>query len=94
MKFDKPVHWNPDKNLELKRERGVSFEEILAVVESIGVLQTIDHPNQERYPNQRMWIVNFKNYAYMVPHVVTDDEIFLKTVIPSRKATKQFQLGR
>jgi uncharacterized DUF497 family protein len=94
MKFDKSVRWSSDKNLELKRERGISFDEVLSVVETVGVLQTIDHPNQERYAHQRMWIVNVKNYAYLVPHVVTDEEIFLKKIIPSRKATKQFQLEK
>lgn len=93
MKIQKPIRWNLDKNLELKRERSVSFEEILSAVEKGGLLMTLDHPNRERYPNQRIWVVSFRGYAHMVPFVETDDEVFLKTIIPSRKATKLYLQG-
>jgi uncharacterized DUF497 family protein len=90
VKARKPIRWNPDKNLELKRERGVSFEEILSAVEQGGLLLTLEHANAKRYPNQRIWVVRLKGYAHMVPFVETDEEIFLKTIMPSRKATKQY----
>jgi len=90
VKIKKPIRWNPEKNLELKRERDVSFEEILSAIEQGGLLLTVEHPNQKRYPNQRIWVVSLHGYAHMVPFVETDDEVFLKTIMPSRKATKQY----
>ena len=90
MKAQKPIRWNAEKNLELKQKRDVSFEEILSAIERGGLMLTLDHPNQERYPNQRVWVVSFRDYAHLVPFVETDDEVFLKTIMPSRKATKQF----
>ena len=90
MKIKKPIRWNPEKNLELKRERDESFEEILSAVEQGGLLLTVEHPNKKRYPNQRIWVVSLCGYAHMVPFVETDNEIFLKTIMPSRKATKQY----
>jgi hypothetical protein len=70
--------------------RGVSFEEVLSSIEQGGLLMTLDHPNQQKYPNQRMWVVRLLGYAHLVPFVEAEDEIFLKTIMPSRKATKQF----
>ena len=90
MKIKKLIRWNPEKNLELKRERDVSFEEILSAVEQGGLLLTVEHPNKKRYPNQRIWVVSLRGYAHMVPFVETEDEVFLKTIMPSRKATKQY----
>ena len=90
MKAQKPIRWNAEKNLELKQKRDVSFEEILSAIEQGGLMLTLDHPNQEPYPNQRVWVVSFRDYAHLVPFVETDDEVFLKTIMPSRKATKQF----
>ena len=86
----KAVRWNPEKNIELMRERGVSFEEVLSSIEQGGLLVTLDHPNERKYPNQRIWVVRIHGYAHMVPFVETEEEIFLKTIMPSRKATKQF----
>ena len=90
MKIKKPIRWSPEKNLELKRERDVSFEEILSAVEQGGLLLTVEHPNKKQYPNQRIWVVSLRGYAHMVPFVENDGEIFLKTIMPSRKATKQY----
>ena len=86
----KPINWNTTKNIRLKAERGVSFEEVLSAIARGGVLDVLDHPNTERYPNQRMFILRIRGYAYLVPFVETDDEIFLKTIIPSRKATRKY----
>lgn len=82
--------WNPDKNQSLIEERGVSFERIVYLIENNGLIDIIVHPNQDKYPNQKMFIVNQDNYAYLVPFVENENEIFLKTIIPSRKATKRY----
>ena len=86
----KPIRWNPEKNLELMHERGISFEEILSSIEQGGLLAILDHPNQRKYPNQRIWVVRVRAYAHLVPLVESEEEIFLKTIMPSRKATRQF----
>ena len=86
----KHFDWNAEKNELLKEERGVSFEEIQAAAESNEPIAVIDHPNQSRYPNQKIMIVNINEYAYMVPFVDNKDSWFLKTIYPSRDATKIF----
>lgn len=82
--------WENEKNEWLINERGISFERIINIIEHNGLLDIIKHPNSEKYPNQRMFIVNINEYAYLVPFVESQEEIFLKTVIPSRKATKKY----
>jgi len=82
--------WNTEKNAELIDNRAISFERVIYHIERDGLLDIIVHPNQSKYPNQKMFIVNVSNYAFLVPFVESDSEIFLKTVIPSRKATKKY----
>jgi len=82
--------WNSVKNEELIKERGISCERITYHIEKKEVLDIIKHPNTSKYPNQRMFIINIDNYAYLVPFVENDSEIFLKTIIPSRKATRKY----
>jgi uncharacterized DUF497 family protein len=82
--------WNFEKNEQLIRELGISFERILFHIEKKDILDIVSHPNTEKYPNQRMFIINIDNYAYLVPFVENDTEIFLKTIIPSRKATRRY----
>lgn len=82
--------WNNEKNEKLKKERGISFEDIVYYIEHGQLLAIIDHPNMEKYKQQKMYVVNVDNYVYLVPFVENEKEIFLKTIIPSRKATKQF----
>lgn len=82
--------WDPEKNLYLIEERGVSFEEVIFHLQADGLLDDIEHPNPENYSHQRMFIVAIEGYAYLVPYVESDEGIFLKTIIPSRKATKQY----
>lgn len=72
------------------KDRGISFERIVYLIENEGLLAVITHPNLDKYPNQRMFIVNVEAYAYLVPFVENEKEIFLKTIIPSRKATKKY----
>jgi len=86
MKFD----WNPDKNDWLKKNRHISFEQIIFHLGQGDIWRTADHPNQEKYPDQRIYFVIVENYVYLVPHIIKKDFIFLKTIIPSRKATKAF----
>ena len=89
----KPINWNSDKNMMLKAERGVSFEEVLVAISQGALLDVVEHPDREKYPNQRIFIVRIRDYAYLVPFVETDKEIFLKTVIPSRSATRRYISG-
>jgi uncharacterized DUF497 family protein len=86
----KPINWNSIKNVGLRIERGVSFEEVLAAMSHGALLDVVAHPNTERYPNQRIFIVRIRGYAYLVPFVETPQEIFLKTIIPSRNATRKY----
>jgi uncharacterized DUF497 family protein len=85
--------WNNEKNRQLRTERGVSFEEVVFCIEQGQLLDIVEHPNQERYRGQRIFVVNIRGYAYLVPFVETEREIFLKTVIPSRKATRNYMKG-
>lgn len=78
--------------MALKAERGVSFEEVLVAISQGALLDVVEHTNKEKYQNQRIFIVRIRGYAYLVPFVETDGEIFLKTVIPSRSATKRYIL--
>lgn len=86
----KAINWNSDKNMQLKAERGISFEEVLVAVSQGAVLDVVEHPNKDKYPNQRMLIVRIRGYAFLVPFVETDEELFLKTIIPSRSATRRY----
>ena len=82
--------WNAEKNEELIKERGISFERVIQHIEKEGFLDVIKHPNTSKYPEQRMYIIEIDNYAYLVPFVESDNKIFLKTIIPSRKATRKY----
>ena len=86
--------WNNEKNQLLKAERNISFEEVVFYIEKQHVLDIIEHPNQEKYKGQRIFIVNINNYACLVPFVESEREIFLKTIIPSRKATRKYLRGQ
>ena len=86
--------WNPEKNELLRRERGVSFEEVELAIERGDLLDIVEHPNKLKYPDQRLFIVRIKDYVFLVPFVEDQSEIFLKTVIPSRAATKKYLSGR
>lgn len=86
----KPLRWNPEKNEALRSERGVSFESIVVAIETGGLLDVLAHPNQAKYPKQRVLVVACDNYAHLVPFVEEADYFFLKTVIPSRNATKYY----
>lgn len=86
----KPFRWDAEKSEALKSARGVSFESIVVAVESDGLLDILEHPNKAKYPNQKMLMVLFDGYVYLVPFVEEADHFFLKTVIPSRKAMRAY----
>ena len=89
----KAYAWNKEKNRLLKAERDVSFEQVVVYIAAGDLLDIVEHPNPDKYERQRVFIVKMHEYTWLVPFVETDDEIFLKTIIPSRKATKKY-LGR
>ncbi len=89
----KLFEWDGDKNKELKNERGISFEEVVFYIANDYILDIVPHPSPKKYPGQRMFIVNVDNYAYLVPFIEKEETIFLKTVIPSRKATRKYLKG-
>jgi uncharacterized DUF497 family protein len=86
----KPFRWPSDKNALLRAERGISFEEVTVAVEAGALLEVVPHPNPKRYPRQKVMVVEVAGYAYLVPFVEEADHFFLKTIIPSRKATRDF----
>lgn len=89
----KAFDWNQAKNEWLMQERGVSFEHIILQIEQDGLLDILMHPDPVKYPGQRMFVVAVDNYAWLVPFVESEEEIFLKTAIPSRKATRTYLRG-
>ena len=86
----KPFRWDSGKNEQLKLERGISFEIMVVAIETGGLVDILAHPNAARYPNQRGLVVLNDGYVYLIPFVEEDDHFFLKTVIPSRKATRDY----
>ena len=83
--------WNPDKNEWLKKERNISFEKVIYHLARGDIWNTANHPDQGKYPGQKIYFVIIEGYIYIVPYVIEKDYIFLKTIIPSRKATKVYQ---
>jgi len=86
----KNIRWDEQKNEWLKRNRGLRFEQIAVLLEQGKVLEIMDHPDKKKYPNQKMAVVEIDGYACLVPYVDDEDGVFLKTIIPSRKATKNY----
>ena len=85
----KYYNWDPSKNEKLKAERNISFEEVVFHIEQGDEVDVFEHPNQDRYPGQKISVVLIEGYAYLVPYIESETEIFIKTIIPSRKATKK-----
>ena len=86
----KYFNWDPAKNDRLKRDRGISFEDVVFHIENGDEVDIFEHPNQERYPGQRISVVVVADYVYLVPFVESETEVFLKKIIPGRAATKQY----
>jgi hypothetical protein len=89
----KIIRWDPEKNAKLKRERGIAFEEVVYHIERGDVIDITEHPNQGKYPGQQIYVLLIHDYIHLVPFIETDDEIFLKTIIPSRKAERAYHHG-
>ncbi len=92
---NKSLMYSYEKNTLLKKERGVGFEDVILSLENGDLLDDLSHPNKEKYPNQDIFIIfiRIKDYVYLVPYVETEDKIFLKTIIPSRKMNKKYSKG-
>jgi len=86
--------WNDDKNELLKKLRGVSFEQVVLAIISDDLIDRVKHPNPEKYPDQRVFLVKIEDYIYSVPYVEDDEKMFLKTIIPNSKATKKYLGGK
>lgn len=86
----KYIDWDERKSQLLKKERGLGFEDVLISVDDGRILDVYDHPDQKRYPGQKILVVNVENYAYLVPYVEDEKKYFLKTIIPSRRATRKY----
>ena len=82
--------WDDDKNNTLKETRNISYEEIVLSISNNKLLDVVEHPNKQKYPNQRMFIVEVRDYAYIIPFVEDEEKYFLKTIYPSREATKKY----
>jgi uncharacterized DUF497 family protein len=85
--------WNKEKDEELKEKRGISFKEVAGLLRDGIILDDYEHPNQARYPGQKVYAVLLRGYVYLVPYVETSEEVFLKTIIPSRKAYRKYKKG-
>ena len=86
----KRFNWDNNKNIELQKQRGISFEVVIYHIEIGRIVDILEHPNKTKYPNQRIFMININDYIYLVPFVENDKEVFLKTIIPSRKATREY----
>jgi len=89
----KAFEWDPEKNEWLRQVRGVTFDEIVFHIAAGDLLDVLEHPRTDKYPGQRIFVVDVEGYAYLVPFVASEEAFFLKTVIPSRKMTKRY-LGK
>jgi hypothetical protein len=87
----KTISWSPGKNAQLKAERNISFEDVVFHIMAGDILDTIEHPNQVRYPDQQIHMIVIEGYVYLVPFIESEEEVFLKTIIPSRKATRAYR---
>jgi uncharacterized DUF497 family protein len=82
--------WDPAKSEALKKERGISFEDVVFYIDRDDIVDIIPNPNQKKYPHQQVYVLNIDDYIYLVPFVEDEEMVFLKTIIPSRKATKEY----
>jgi hypothetical protein len=82
--------WDDAKNAKLRKERGIGFEDVVFHIERGDLLDILEHPRPDRYAGQRIFVVRREDYVYLVPFVEDERTVFLKTIIPSRKATKEY----
>ncbi|MDO8474042.1 MAG: DUF4258 domain-containing protein [bacterium] len=86
--------WDFQKDEQLKRERDISFEDILIAIDGGNLLDVIEHPNKKKYPNQELFVVDINDYAYLVPFAEDEEKYFLKTIFPSRKMTQKYIINK
>ena len=90
--MDGGFDWSVEKNQRLIQQRGISFEILVSVMEQGGLVDVVEHPNQDRYPGQLIYVVEIDEYIYLVPFVIqTDGTRFLRTIIPGRKAMRDYR---
>ena len=91
----KNIYFSQEKNMQIKKQRGIGFEDVLLAIEMGGVLDDLSHPNKDKYPNQSILVIliTVKNYVYIVPYVEDDESLFFKTIIPSRKMNQRYNKG-
>jgi len=82
--------WDNDKNDQLKKGRGISFEQIVFLILNDRILDILEHPEKTKYRDQRLYVINFDDYAYIVPFEDREGVRFLKTIFPSRKYTRKY----
>ncbi len=82
--------WDENKNKLLKKTRDISFEEIILSISDEKLLDVVEHPNKEKYSDQKIFIVDIRDYAYIVFFVEDEERYFLKTIYPSREATRKY----
>ena len=87
----KPFAWSPEKNAQLLVERQLCFEAVVVAIEAGDFLDVQEHPNPQRYPGQRILVVRLHGYIHLVPMIETEEHLFLKTIIPSRKANRFYK---
>lgn len=85
----KPLRFSEEKDRLLRAKRKIGFLEVVEAIENNKVLKSIDNPNKKKFPKQKMMLINIKNYIYIVPYIEDENEVFLKTIYPSRKYTKR-----
>ena len=92
----KTIRYSLEKNEILKEQRDISFEDVILALENGNLLDDIEHPNKDKYPNQNIFIIliEIKNYVYLVPYVEDETSIFLKTIIPSRQMNKKYNKNK
>ena len=83
--------WSDEKDNKLKQERGIGFEDIVFHIASGDSLRVSIHPNSQKYANQKSMFIMVDDYVYLVPYIEEENRKFLKTIIPSRRATKEFK---
>ena len=87
----KSYNWNTEKNKLLREIRNISFEEIVLAISQNKIIEVYEHPNQGKYPGQKIYEIDYNDYIYLVPYIENENEYFLKTIIPSRKASKKYK---
>ena len=82
--------WDIKKNAQLQEQRDIGFEEVVIAIEEGNLLDIIEHLNKKKYPQQKLFVVNINEYAYLIPFVEDEKKYFLKTIFPSRKMTQKY----